>query len=45
VESIRQFPSQEQFAEMLMNAGFTIVGDGWEDLTFGIAALHSGFKL
>ncbi|RGB35957.1 ubiE/COQ5 methyltransferase family-domain-containing protein [Rhizophagus diaphanus] len=45
VESIRQFPSQEQFAEMIMNAGFTIVGDGWEDLTFGIAALHSGFKL
>ena len=45
VESIRQFPSQEQFAEMVKNAGFTIVGKGWEDLTFGIAALHSGFKL
>ena len=26
VESIRQFPSQEQFAEMVKNAGFTIVG-------------------
>ncbi|RIA86429.1 ubiE/COQ5 methyltransferase family-domain-containing protein [Glomus cerebriforme] len=45
VESIRQFPSQEQFAEMIKKAGFTIVGEGWEDLTFGIAALHSGFKL
>jgi 2-methoxy-6-polyprenyl-1,4-benzoquinol methylase len=30
---------------MIKNAGFTIVGDGWEDLTFGIVALHSGFKL
>ncbi|CAG8632184.1 3245_t:CDS:2 [Funneliformis caledonium] len=45
VESIRRFPSQEQFAEMIKDAGFTIVGDGWEDLTFGIVAFHSGFKL
>lgn len=45
VESICQFPSQEQFAKMIKDAGFTIIGDGWEDLTFGIAALHSGFKL
>jgi len=45
VESIRRFPSQEQFAGMIKNSGFTIVGDGWEDLTFGVVALHSGFKL
>ncbi|CAG8467380.1 14023_t:CDS:2 [Acaulospora morrowiae] len=45
VESIQQFPSQDRFAEMVKNAGFTVVGDGWENLTFGIAAIHSGFKL
>ncbi|RHZ75934.1 hypothetical protein Glove_208g89 [Diversispora epigaea] len=45
VESIQQFPSQDKFAKMIENAGFTIVNNGWEDLSFGIAAIHSGFKL
>ncbi|CAG8556161.1 13328_t:CDS:10, partial [Racocetra persica] len=44
VESIQRFPSQDKFAEMIKSAGFTIVGNGWEDLTFGVAAIHSGFK-
>ncbi|CAG8652095.1 11209_t:CDS:10, partial [Cetraspora pellucida] len=34
VESIQRFPSQDKFAEMIKNAGFTIVGNGWDDLTF-----------
>ncbi|CAG8518995.1 9317_t:CDS:2 [Ambispora leptoticha] len=45
VESIRQFPSQPEFARMVRDAGFALVGKGWEDLTFGVAAIHSGFKL
>jgi 2-methoxy-6-polyprenyl-1,4-benzoquinol methylase len=44
VESIRQFLSQEQFAKMVKEAGFIIIGDGWEDLTFGIAAYILGLK-
>lgn len=43
VESIRQFPDQEEFAEMIENAGFSNVT--YENLSFGIAAIHSGFKL
>ncbi|KAI8930328.1 ubiE/COQ5 methyltransferase family-domain-containing protein [Entophlyctis helioformis] len=45
VESIRKFPPQPEFAAMIRDAGFTVVGQGWEDLTFGVAAIHSGFKL
>eukprot|EP00842_Homolaphlyctis_polyrhiza_P005272 jgi/Hompol1/5746/HPOL_004673-RA len=45
VESIRKFPAQLEFARIIQDAGFTIVGQGWEDLTFGVAAIHSGFKL
>ncbi|RUP47042.1 ubiquinone/menaquinone biosynthesis methyltransferase ubiE [Jimgerdemannia flammicorona] len=45
VESIRKFPPQSVFADMIRDAGFTTVGRGWEDLTFGVAAVHSGFKL
>ncbi|KAH9259840.1 hypothetical protein BASA82_001223, partial [Batrachochytrium salamandrivorans] len=45
VESIRKFPSQIEFAKMIQQTGFTVVGQGWEDLTFGVAAIHSGFKL
>jgi len=44
VESIRKFPKQREFASMIRNAGFKVVGQGWEDLTFGVAAIHSGFK-
>ena len=43
VESIRQFPDQDTFAEMIEAAGFNFVK--YENLTFGVAAIHSGFKL
>ncbi|KXS09589.1 ubiquinone/menaquinone [Gonapodya prolifera JEL478] len=45
VESIRKFPPQPVFRDMIRSAGFLVVGPGWEDLTFGVAALHSGYKL
>jgi len=43
VESIRQFPDQEIFAKMISEAGFIFVD--YENLTQGVAAIHSGFKL
>ena len=43
VESIRRFPAQEDFAEMIRRAGFDRVQ--WRNLSLGIAALHSGWKL
>lgn len=43
VESIRQFPCQEEFKEMIEDAGFSHVT--YENLMFGVAAVHSGFKL
>lgn len=42
VESIRQFPDQETFAGMITRAGFRFVD--YENLTAGVAAIHSGFK-
>ena len=42
VESIRKFPNQEKFSEMIINEGFKKVK--YRDLTFGIAALHSAWK-
>jgi demethylmenaquinone methyltransferase/2-methoxy-6-polyprenyl-1,4-benzoquinol methylase len=43
VESIRRFPDQERFAEMIREAGFEQVK--YRNLTMGVAALHSGWKL
>jgi demethylmenaquinone methyltransferase / 2-methoxy-6-polyprenyl-1,4-benzoquinol methylase len=43
VESIRKFPDQESFAGMIRDAGFDLVR--YHNLTMGIAALHSGWKL
>ncbi|MFC7702626.1 bifunctional demethylmenaquinone methyltransferase/2-methoxy-6-polyprenyl-1,4-benzoquinol methylase UbiE [Plastorhodobacter daqingensis] len=43
VESIRKFPDQERFAEMIRHAGFEQVK--YRNLSMGIAALHSGWKL
>lgn len=43
VESIRKFPDQETFAAMIREAGFGQVK--YRNLSFGIAALHSGWKL
>jgi demethylmenaquinone methyltransferase/2-methoxy-6-polyprenyl-1,4-benzoquinol methylase len=42
VESIRKFPTQEVFAEQIRAAGFQNVS--YENLTFGVVAIHSGFK-
>ena len=43
VESIRQFPPVDRFADMIAAAGFSRVG--YERLTGGIVAIHSGWKL
>jgi demethylmenaquinone methyltransferase/2-methoxy-6-polyprenyl-1,4-benzoquinol methylase len=43
VESIRRFPDQETFAGMVRDAGFDQVR--YRNLSLGIAALHSGWKL
>lgn len=43
VESIRKFPKQEEFKEMIEEAGFRNVT--YENLSCGIVAIHSGFKL
>ncbi len=42
VESIRKFPDQERFAEMIRQAGFSRVS--YRNLTMGVAALHSGWR-
>ena len=43
VESIRKFPDQETFLGMVRQAGF---GNAkYRNLTLGVAALHSGWKL
>ena len=43
VESIRKFPDQETFAALIRAAGFGQVK--FRNLSLGIAALHSGWKL
>ena len=43
VESIRKFPDQERFLQMLMDAGFEQTA--YRNLTMGVAALHSGWKI
>ena len=43
VESIRKFPDQVSFASMITEAGFENVK--FRNLTFGVAALHSGWKI
>lgn len=43
VESIRKFPDQECFADMIRTAGFDQVK--YRNLSMGIACLHSGWKL
>lgn len=42
VESIRMFPSQEDFANMIQEAGFGNVQ--FENLTAGVVAIHSALK-
>lgn len=43
VESIRRFPNQQAFAGMIETAGFARVS--YRNLTGGIAAIHSGWKI
>jgi len=43
VESIRKFPDQERFAAMIRTSGFAQVK--YRNMTFGVAALHSGWKI
>lgn len=43
VESIRKFPDQDTFAAMIRTAGFENVK--YRNLSMGIAALHSGWKI
>ena len=43
VESIRKFPDQDAFATLIRQAGFEQVS--YRNLTMGVAALHSGWKL
>jgi demethylmenaquinone methyltransferase/2-methoxy-6-polyprenyl-1,4-benzoquinol methylase len=43
VESIRNFPDQETFLNMVETAGFEQAK--YRNLTMGVAALHSGWKI
>jgi len=43
VESIRKFPDQDRFADMIRAEGFENVK--YRNLSMGIAALHSGWKI
>jgi demethylmenaquinone methyltransferase/2-methoxy-6-polyprenyl-1,4-benzoquinol methylase len=43
VESIRRFPNQKTFCEMIEGAGFDNVK--WRNLSGGIATLHSAWRL
>ncbi|GAA5865658.1 hypothetical protein JCM1840_003207 [Sporobolomyces johnsonii] len=46
VESIERFPQQDVFAGMIRDAGFTVPQEEpYENLTFGIAAIHTGVKV
>ena len=42
VESIRVFPNQEQFLELINQAGF--INTSYQNLSCGIACLHYGYK-
>lgn len=43
VESIRKFPDQDTFLQMIQTAGFE--NAKYRNMTMGIAALHSGWKI
>jgi len=44
VESIKRFPSQQNFAQMIRDAGFLTAGRGYDELTFGVASIWKGIK-
>jgi 2-methoxy-6-polyprenyl-1,4-benzoquinol methylase len=43
IESIRVFPKQKEFADLIRSCQFRYVT--YENLSFGVAAIHSGYKL
>ena len=43
VESIRKFPDQDRFSKLISLQGFENVK--YRNLSFGIAAIHSGWKI
>ena len=43
VESIRKFPPQEKFANMIKEAGFAQVK--YKNMSGGVVAIHSGYKI
>jgi demethylmenaquinone methyltransferase/2-methoxy-6-polyprenyl-1,4-benzoquinol methylase len=43
VESIRKFPDQDRFLAMVRDAGFEQTS--YRNMTMGVAALHSGWKI
>ncbi|KAJ7095954.1 ubiquinone menaquinone biosynthesis methyltransferase UbiE [Mycena belliarum] len=49
VESIRKFPPQPEFANMIRDAGFStgehVDGGAWTDLWGGISCIHTGVKI
>ncbi|HYR67088.1 MAG TPA: class I SAM-dependent methyltransferase, partial [Reyranella sp.] len=42
-ESIRRFPPQRELAQRLRRVGFANVA--WRDMTLGVVALHSGWRI
>jgi demethylmenaquinone methyltransferase/2-methoxy-6-polyprenyl-1,4-benzoquinol methylase len=42
-ESIRRFPPQHELADRMKQAGFANVG--WRDMTLGVVALHTGWRI
>ena len=42
-ESIRRFPPQPELADRMKQAGFANVG--WRDMTLGVVALHTGWRI
>lgn len=43
IESIRKFPDQESFKQMIIDAGFSKVE--YTNLTFGTVAIHTAYKI
>ena len=43
VESIRTFPSQEEFISMMNDAGFRV--NKFQNLTNGVVALYTGYRI
>ena len=42
-ESIRRFPPQRELGDRMRRAGFAKVA--WRNMTLGVVALHSGWRI